>query len=870
MPSSPHLPQLPIDDLLPQVRAALATGPNLVITAPPGAGKTTRIPPALLGAPWLPDTQTIVVLQPRRVAARASAARIAEEHGWRLGEEVGYQIRFENRTSPRTRLRVITEGILARQLAADPFLEGVGCVILDEFHERSLHCDLALALLREVQRTIRPELRIIVMSATLEAAPIAEFLATGVTPAPILASAGRLFPVALDFLPRHDPRPAPELCAETILRLLADPAASAGHILVFLPGIGEIRKTETLIRPAIERAGVALHVLHSSVSPAAQDAALHPSTRRKLILATNIAETSLTIDGVTVVIDSGWSRVPIQDARLGIDRLELRRISQASATQRTGRAGRTAPGRCLRLWTRSEDAALPERDTPEIHRLDLAAPLLAVKSFGYADPATFAWFEPPRPDALARAGQLLHWLGATDTRGALSDLGRRLAQLPLHPRLGCLLLAAARQGLAAEAATLAALLHDGEQLFTPAARRHPAAWEGDSDLLDLLPADPAAASALPPLVQRTREHLLRSLGRNAALRKSHSSDQGHDIAAALRKLLLHAYPDRVTLRRTGDPARGIMVGGRGVALDPASGVRRAPLFLSLDPRETPGAPSSAFKGAASKGAAANAAAEARVSLASAIEPEWLAEVFPHLLRRETALVWDAPRARIMAHRQTWFLDLIIDEKTAGADPRDPATGEALAVALRPEAERLISADPITVEWLARVALLRRAMPELQYRDFTAESLFEILAQGCAGHYTRAELDKVPWRDLLAAALIPAQRAALAREAPEALTVPSGSKIRLDYTSGDNPVLAVRLQEMFGCADTPRLAAGRVPVVLHLLAPNQRPVQVTRDLRNFWNTTYQEVRKELRIRYPKHPWPEDPWSAPPTHVGRRRH
>ena len=526
--SSQSLSPLPIDPLIPEIVASLERTPNAVVVAPPGAGKTTRIPPALAAAQFLLDVQdasdkprksrAIVLLQPRRVAARAAAARIAEEHGWRLGEEVGYHIRFDNRTGPRTRIRVLTEGILTRQIQSDPFLEGIGCVVLDEFHERSIHTDLALALLREIQATVREDLRIVVMSATMDPKPISEFLSPpGVSlsgaGAPVFESQGRLFPVAIDYLSRPDDTPIWEQSARSVREALTQKnfTGDPGHILVFLPGIGEIRRTEALLRGL----DADLHILHSSVSAEDQDRALRPSARRKLILATNIAETSLTIDGVRTVIDSGLARILVNDVRLGIDRLELRWISRASADQRAGRAGRTAPGRCLRLWTHAQDGALEDRETPEIHRIDLAATALSLRAFGVRDLARFGWFEPPRPDALARADSLLKMLGATDDRGMLTRVGHRLAALPLHPRLGRLLLAGADAGLLREAATLAALLSEKDILAAPHLnRRRQSAWEGSSDLLDRLDlfehhrlspeVDPQAAAA----VERVRDALV--------------------------------------------------------------------------------------------------------------------------------------------------------------------------------------------------------------------------------------------------------------------------------------------------------------------------------------------------------------------------
>ncbi len=514
------LDSLPIDVLVPAIMESLRERRNLVVVAPPGAGKTMRVPPALARALRAEKTgggKSVILLQPRRVAARAAAARIAEEQGWRLGEEVGYQIRFDNRSGPKTIVRVVTEGILTRRLQNDPFIEDVGCVILDEFHERSIHTDLSLALLREVQQSVREDLRIVVMSATMQPGPVAEFLKDEAGAAPVLVSEGKMHAVALDYLERSELTPMWEQCAAAVRRRLAGwgerleqgRADDPGHVLVFLPGIGEIRRTEALLREI----DVDLHILHSSLSADAQDRAIRPGARRKLILATNIAETSITIDGVRTVIDSGWARVLLNDPRLGIDKLQLRRISRASANQRTGRAGRTAPGRCLRLWTRSEDGALEDHELPEIHRIDLAGTLLSLKSFGIKDARAFEWFDPPREEALARAEQLLRMLGALDDRG-LTKVGEKLAGFPLHPRIGRMLLAGAEQGLLREAATLAALLSEKDIVYEGGGRRRPAAWEGSSDLLDRLElvehnrdgegVDPLALRA----VERTRDELM--------------------------------------------------------------------------------------------------------------------------------------------------------------------------------------------------------------------------------------------------------------------------------------------------------------------------------------------------------------------------
>ena len=829
--------ELPIDELIPDIVRSLRERPNAVVVAPPGAGKTTRIAPALAEAGA--GKGAVAMLQPRRVAARAAAARIADERGWRIGEEIGYQIRFDNRIGPRSRVRVVTEGILTRWIQSDPFLEKLGTVILDEFHERSIDTDLALALLREIPTTVREDLRIVVMSATMDPGPVAEFLGG----APIFESAGRLYPVTVEFAPRHDAVPIWERAAAAIRK--SGDGVESGHVLVFLPGMLEIRRTEERIGGV----GGNVHILHSSVSNEEQDRALRPSRERKIILATNIAETSLTIDGVRTVIDSGLARVLVNDPRLGIDRLEVRRISRASANQRAGRAGRTAAGLCVRLWTRDEDAALEETTPPEVERIDLASTLLALRAYGVSEPGRFGWFEAPPAAALERAEDLLRLLGAVDARGQFTGLGRRLAELPLHPRLGCLLLAGAEAGLAREAATMAAVLSERDLAAGgPRSRRQAADSHGESDLLERLDwltegherADPAAVRA----VRRVRDELERHISPIKPARKKVGTE-------SLLRLPLHAYPDRVTLRREGDPSRGVMAGGRGVVLEPSSVVRHGRLFLSLDPRET------------------TVGNEARVSLASAIEEEWLEEIHPDLVERRLVQRFDEERGRVISEREILFAGLAIHRDAIGAKSDPEGASRALADYVRAHGEEFFAADDAAAGFLQRVRFLACAMPEWELPAFGAAELGEAAAPGCAGKTSLEALRKLGPRSLLEARLTWKQRDALDRHAPERIEVPSGSRIRLIYEAGGPPVLAVRLQEMFGQRETPSVAGGRVPVVVHLLGPNHRPVQITTDLASFWRSTYVEVRRELRARYPKHPWPEDPLTAPPRAMGGRR-
>jgi len=845
-PAMPLTP-LPIDDLIPGLIDALAEHRNAVVIAAPGAGKTTRVPPAIVAAPWM-GSGAVSVLQPRRVAARATAQRIADEQRWRIGNEIGWHIRFDNRTGPSTRLKVMTEGILLRQIQADPFLEGTDVVVLDEFHERSVYTDVAVAMLREVQRTAREDLRIVVMSATLDPGPIARFLGD----APVLESAGRAFPVSISHRTRQPGTAVSDLAATVARDTLAD--RDSGHVLVFLPGIGEIRRVEDSLAGSLPP-DVAVHVLHSSIPPEKQDAALAPTPLRKLILATNIAETSLTIDGVRTVVDSGLERVLVNDRDLGFDRLELRRISMASARQRAGRAGRTAPGRCIRLWGAGEEASMDPNATPELQRIDLSATLLGLHDFG-VNPREFAWFEAPPTDAIAAGEQLLEMLGALDRHGRLTERGRRIASLPLHPRLAALVLAGVNAGLTETACAIAAVLSE-KDIYTsagPASARRPR-WHSESDVLDR--AEQLMESRQPPAnadraawaaAQRLMGNLQELCRKQAPA--SRTADR-EDSAAAL-KLLLHAYPDRITVRREVDPTRGAMVGGRGVVLDGACTVREGRLFLSIDPREV-----TTYVGL-----------ECRVSLASRIEASWIREIHPNLVEQGVRCLYSEEKDRILMERTLAVRGLVYQ-----ADGISPSTNTDLAAetfqrALEERIPALVERNEELANLVGRLRLWLRvsggnATPahEVSTALATGAAAAGCLSIGDLMNRNPAALafQNLDWKT----------QQALDRECPTHVTVPTGNRIKLDYTQGEQPVLAVRLQELFGQPESPTIASGRVRVLLHLLGPNRHPVQVTTDLRNFWNTTYAEVRKELRARYPKHAWPEDPWTEPPTARTKRR-
>ena len=833
---------LPIDDVLPQIVAAVRGGQNVVLRAPTGAGKTTRVPPALLDSGVAGPGQ-ILLLQPRRLAARAAAWRMAEERGTPLGEEIGYQVRFERRASRRTRILALTEGLLVRMLHDDPLLEHVGLIVFDEFHERTLAADLSLAIARRLQRDVRPDLKLVVMSATLDPAPIARFLGD----CPTIESAGRLHPVAISYL-RHDDRaPIHVQAAGGVRQILAE---TAGDVLAFLPGVGEIRRTARELESLAADSGLAVMELYGDLPLERQQAVLQPSKRRKIVLATNVAETSVTIPGVTGVVDSGLARINRVDPALGINRLDVCRISRASADQRAGRAGRTAPGVCLRLWTKQTHRALAEHDAPEIERVDLAGALLELRCWDERAAADFTWFEPPSAERLEQARRLLRQLGATDDRG-LTDLGHRMGRLPAEPRIARLLCEIANVGHADRIALAGALLAERDPFSRSAGAI--AEHHSNSDVLDRLTAleefermgrpqttlgslDANAAR----FILRARDQLLRECGIESPHLPSIDADE------AVRRAILAAFADRVARRRDATGRRAVMVGGRGVRLHERSAVGDAPLFVCVDIEET-------------------GKAESLVRQASAIERDWLPAA---ALSAAIEVEYDPERKRVVAYRRMRYFDLVIDE-AATSVPSDFDAAPLLAQAAAEQLDKNFCQDEEGLKYLARVRSLAKWMPELKLPDLGDDPIRVLLSELCRGCRSLDEVRRAPLTPAVQSRLTPQQIQAVAREAPERIAVPSGSQIALDYEPGQPPVLAVRIQEVFGLKQTPRVAGGRIPVVMHLLAPNMRPQQVTTDLESFWRTTYAEVRKELRRRYPKHSWPEDPTTAPPQRGPKKR-
>lgn len=819
-----------------------------MLRAPPGAGKTTRVPPALLIGGAV-GTGRIVMLQSRRLAARTSARRIAAEQGWNLGDEVGYQIRFESRFGKRTRILVVTEGILLRLLMDDPFLEGTDAVIFDEFHERNLYSDISLAMVRRVQQSVRPELKIIVMSATLDPGPIAEYLGG----APAVDSPGRTFPVEIRHARGGDRRRLEERVADGVADLLD---RTGGDILVFLPGAAEIHRAARQIEETCGTRHFDLMMLHGELPAEEQDRVLSPSPRRKVILSTNVAETSVTIDGVTGVVDSGLAKVLRFDPAAGLDRLETEPISKASADQRAGRAGRTGPGVCLRLWEETSQRSRPEFTDPEIRRADLAGPILQLLAWGEPEPYSFPWYEAPRTDSIDRSLLLLRRLGALDADGHVTAEGRRLARLPVHPRIGRLLLEGERFGVARDAAWLAALLSERDPFFrggSPRSGGGPpvvASRRSHSDVLDRLAALQEAQAhgtdefpwgtlnrGAARFILRARDQLLRTLDEEG----NHSrSPVSPDPEFALQRALLAAFPDRLARRRDRGSDRGLMVGGKGVRLAPQSAVRHEELFLCVDVDA--------------------GTTDAVVRQASAVERNWLPQT---LLHERTEVFFHPSLKQVQARKRLYYEDLVLGESpTALPDNDEP--GEILFQEALRALPQVLTKDESYENLLHRLDSLKRWMPELDLPAIAdASAGTELVLQSlCRSCRSFDELKKADWAKELQS-LFPWQQWQLIETyAPEKLKVPSGSMIALTYEAGRPPVLAVRIQEIFGLRETPRIAGGRVSVLLHLLAPNMRPQQVTDDLASFWRNTYPEVRKELARRYPKHPWPEDPLTAIP--------
>ena len=832
---------LPVVEALPALREALGGRGTAVLQAPPGAGKTTVVPLELLHEPWLSDRK-IVMLEPRRLAARAAARRMASTLEEPVGRTVGYRVRMDTRVSDATRIEVVTEGVLTRMRQEDPALEGIGLVIFDEFHERSLHADLGLALAIESRAVLRPDLRILVMSATLDGTAVARLLDN----ATVITSEGRLFPVETRYRPRRSDQRFDAAVASVIREAVAE---EAGDILVFLPGAAEINRVAMLIEPS-RPSSTRVFRLHGMLPAEEQDAAIVPSLpgRRKIVMATSIAETSLTIDGVRVVVDGGLMRVPRFSPRTGMTRLETVRVTRASADQRRGGAGRTGPGISYRLWAAHEEHGLIPFNTPEILATDLAPLALDLAAAGVRDPAELAWLDLPPAAAIDQARELLGLLGALDDQGRLTAHGQRMAGLPLHPRLAHLALEAKRRGHGPLAADLAALLGDRD-----IARRGPVTGDR-SQLPDVdlrLRLDALTTGRTVPGFE-VDHGALRRVRAEAAEWRRRLGVRGkdpidHDAAGLLLAL---AYPDRIAQRRAGEAGRFLLRNGRGATLPADQPLAREDYLVAAELDDT--------------------GSESRILLAAPLVRADIEHLSSEASAMSEEVTWDS-ESKIAVARRVRRFGAIVLEQSPLPNPDPALIQRALTDGIRADGLAVLPWSDRAERIRNRLAFLHRldsAWPDVSDAALL-DQLESWLGPALAGVRRKGDLDRLDLAGALVARLSWAQRARVDELAPERITVPSGSAIAIDYGDPGAPVLAVRLQETFGMLETPRIGGGRVPLTMHLLSPAYRPVQVTRDLASFWASGYFDVRKDLRGRYPRHHWPDDPLTAAPVRGARRR-
>jgi len=837
---------LPITAHLDQVLRTLQSRGAAVLEAPPGAGKTTMVPLALLDEPWL-EGKTILMLEPRRLAARAAARRMASLLDQRVGETVGYRVHMDSAVGPLTRIEVVTEGILTRRLQHDQALDGVGLVIFDEFHERSIHADLGLALTLDARAALRPDLRLMAMSATLDGSAVARLMGD----CPVVSCEGKLFPVKTQYFARDTGKRIEQTVVAAIRRALEN---EQGSILVFLPGMAEIRRVEDMLRRAITDTAIIIAPLHGTLSRAAQDAAILPAPEgmRKIVLATSIAETSLTIEGVRVVIDSGLMRVPRFDPNSGMTRLDTVRVTTSSADQRRGRAGRLCPGVCYRLWP--EHTSLEPFTAPEILTADLAPLALELAAWGVTDPGTLKWLDPPPAGTFAQARELLIELEAIDAKGTLTPLGRKVADLGAHPRLGHMMVRAAVMGCAAQACDLAAILSERDVLH----------GGEDPDIrsrLDLLSRNRHGADAAR-LVHATARYWQQRIGnqepgfrvkqlapegaQGSGFRKEHASEGVQDPGP----LLALAYPDRIAQRRPGTSGSFLMRNGCGAQFSSPTPLANEEYLVVAD----------LDAGGRS----------ARIFLAAPYSLDDLLDQYGSQVIERRIVAWDDGKGAVIARRQRLLGALTLTDDPLTDVPDDERTA-ALIAGIRLRGINCLPWDTPDRQWQARVTFLRATLGD-QWPEVTDAVLLDSLEHWLAPHLTgMRKLDEVKKLELsvILRSMLPwQQQRTLDSNAPTHFTVPSGSVVPVDYSTG-TPMLAVRVQEMFGLLDTPRIAGGKVPVTIQFLSPAGRPVQVTQDLASFWRSTYQQVKKDLKGRYPRHHWPDDPLTAPPTSRAKRR-
>ncbi len=839
--------ELPIYELEEKIVRLIGGRPRLILQAPTGSGKSTQVPQMLLDHGLLGDGE-VVVLQPRRLATRLLASRVAYERGARLGDEVGYQIRFEKVASRATRIRFVTEGVLLRQLLQDPQLRGVAAIVFDEFHERHLYGDITLARTFQLQELWRPDLKLIVMSATLESDKLEKYLA----PCPVLTSSGRMHPVAIEYLEkpvRGESYSMWELAADELDRIAPK---TEGDVLIFMPGKYEINRTISAIGVSRTGSQFAVLPLYSELSPAEQDAALAPNEKRKAIVATNVAETSLTISGVRVVIDSGFARIARYDARRGINTLLVEKISRASADQRAGRAGRTAPGFCLRLWTELEHLERAPQELPEVKRLDLAEVVLTLKASGVDEISAFRWLEPPDPKSLERAEQLLHDLGAI-IGGKLSSLGQRMLAFPVHPRYARMLLAAHDERCVRGVALIAALTQgrnllrrvDGKEMR--AEREDLLGNDDESDLFILLRAfrfaeknrfDPRRCAQLGINAGSARE-----AGQLWEQFLSIARDEGLDLeehasrAGAIARCVLAGFPDQVGVRLDQGTLRCALVHRRRGVLARESVVHRARLLTASEIREIE---------------TSDGERQVLLTLATAIKEEWLREFFPEAIEEKAELNYDASLRRVVGRTVTLFHDLVLTEKKS----ENVASGEAAALLAR---EVLAGNCPLkkwdhaVEQWIARLDFAAKAFPELELPRISESDRLLLIEQICQGATSYKEIKDRPVVRVLRTWLNEAQHAALDRYTPERIKLPNDRNAKIVYGPDKPPTIAARIQDLYGINDRLTIGPGRFPLRIEVLAPNHRPIQITDDLTTFWRDNYPKIKQELQRRYPKHEW-----------------
>ncbi|WP_413943249.1 ATP-dependent helicase HrpB [Bdellovibrio sp. HCB-162] len=839
----PNLISLPIDDFTPAIEEQLKKGTNLVITAAPGAGKTTRLPPALLKV----TSKKVIVLEPRRMAAIAAAHRIAEEQGWQVGREVGYQVRFANKTSPETRLIFMTEALLARQMIQDPELSDVDLVILDEFHERSMHVDLALGLLRELQELGR-DIKILVMSATLEAEKIADYLGH----CPVVNVPGKLFELDVRYQKGSQLLQTLPSFYETLLQTTKEAQAQTDKdILIFLPGVGEIDRAQNTLQSWADSKNIEIMPLHGSLNLEDQRKALQKSARQRIILSTNIAESSVTLDGVNTVIDSGLAKNMKQDHRTGFSRLELGRISLSSAIQRAGRAARQFPGVCYRLWNKMDELSFNKSDIAEIQRIDLTESLLFLSAQGVTDFEAFSWFEKPPAVALQNAVRFLRIAGAVSNENKITDLGKKILYFPLPVRLAKLMLVGMEMGATELASEMAALLQERDILRREAVA-HFIGDQFENDLAARLEVlhqfrrDKKAPREVSFYSLQTVDQSARQIAELAKKLGPQTAPSNEDSLTLTKKILLKAYADRLC-RRRGKSERALMVGGRGVKLQTESLVKTSEFFVALN------------------GVEGSSDAETIVSLACGFEKDFILQNFKEKIEKTRDVTFIEEKGQFFTREYRSLHGLPLDEPAL-----TPASGEEIAEKLpqilSDKFDLVLKTNEKLAHWWTRLEFLERQEPQ----NLDLESLkLEALTQASLGE---KKMQTVMEKDLVFffENVFPNDVVkTLKKEIPERIEVPSGSKIPVLYPSDKNPYLEVRIQEVFGMMETPKVYFGKIPVTLHLLGPNFRPVQVTSSLESFWKNGYPEVRKELRIKYPKHQWPEDPADGIPEAKGRRR-